>query len=131
MVLCREISAPHFKKSQVTEVKMLTQTRSAGQMVQLFSDEPALQERLKTDSDPIAVLKETAKKAEAIVDYRGDIWLYRFAVGVLGAITLTAALGSIILVMYGSKTIPEALVAMGSAAIGALVGLFAPSPSGK
>lgn len=56
--------------------------------------------------------------------------LYRVAVIVLGALTLIAAIGSIGLVAVG-KTTPEVLVALGSAAVGALVGLFAPTPSGK
>jgi hypothetical protein len=85
--------------------------------------------RLKTETDPGPVLKEVAK----IADERGwteDKLLYRIAVIVLGLLTLIAALGSIVLVAVG-KTTPEVLVALGSAAVGALVGLFAPSPSGK
>lgn len=109
---------------------MEVQTRSAGQMIKMFSADPALLERLK--ADPIPVLEETAPKAEAIIDaaYRGDKVLYRIAVIVLGSLTLIAALGSVILV-FGGKTTPEVLVALGSAAVGALVGLFAPSPTGK
>jgi hypothetical protein len=48
---------------------------------------------------------------------------------VLGALALIAAIGSIVLVSLGNDT-PEVLVALGSAAVGALVGLFAPSPTG-
>jgi len=104
--------------------------RSAEQMVQLFQAEPALLERLK--SDPIPILKETAARAEAISQpvYMTDKWLYRIAVGVLSLLALSAALGSLYLALNGKPT-PEVLVALGSAAVGALVGLFAPSPSGK
>ena len=109
---------------------MEVQTRSAGQMVKMFSADPVLLERLKTE--PIKVLKETAAKAEALSKpaYIGDIVLYRIAVIVLGSLALIAAVGSVIFVL-GGKTTPEVLVALGSAAVGALVGLFAPSPTGK
>lgn len=104
-------------------------TRSAAQMVKIFKDEPTLMARLQTDADPLPVLEETAKKAEQqTAPWTGDALLYRIAVIVLGSLTLIAAIGSIGLVAAG-KTTPEALVALGSAAVGALVGLFAPSPS--
>ena len=105
---------------------MEAQTRSAQQMVNMFLADPELMERLK--SDPTNVLKETAAKAEATTpSYIQDRLVYRVAVIVLGLLALLAAIGSIILV-YGGKTTPEVLVALGSAGVGALVGLFAPSP---
>jgi hypothetical protein len=109
---------------------MEEQTRSAGQMVKMFSADTELLKRLKTD--PIQVLQETATRAEEIIKpaYVGDILLYRIAIIVLGSLAVLAAVGSIILVLNG-KTTPEVLVALGSAAVGALVGLFAPSPTGK
>jgi hypothetical protein len=110
---------------------MSDETRSAGQMVKIFKNDPALIARLKSAADPISVLEEAAEKAEQeTAPWTKDIVLYRIAVGVLGALTLIAALGSIGLVA-ADKTTPEVLVALGSAAVGALVGLFAPSPSGK
>jgi hypothetical protein len=105
--------------------------RSAAQMVKIFKDDPALMGRLKTEADPLPVLEEAATKAEQqTAPWTGDKLLYRIAVIVLGALTLIAAIGSIVLVAAG-KTTPEVLVALGSAAVGALVGLFAPSPSSK
>lgn len=110
---------------------MAEQIRSAERMVKMFREDATLLARLKTDPDPIPVLQETATKAEANGPiYRGDIVLYRVAVIVLGSLALLAAVGSIGLVA-ASKTTPEVLVALGSAAVGALVGLFAPSPTGK
>ena len=106
-------------------------TRSAAQMVKIFKDEPILIARLKTDADPIPILEEIAKKAEEqTAPWAGDRLLYRIAVIVLGALTLIAAIGSIGLVATGHTT-PEVLVALGSAGVGALVGLFAPSPAGR
>lgn len=110
---------------------MAEQIRSAERMVKMFKEDASLQARLKSDPDPIPVLQETATKAEAREPaYRDDIVLYRIAVIVLGSLSLLAALGSIGLVATG-KTTPEVLVALGSAAVGALVGLFAPSPTSK
>jgi hypothetical protein len=104
--------------------------RSAQQMVKIFETDKALVKRLK--ADPIPVLKETAVRAEekTAPAYYGDKLLYRIAVIVLCLLALTAAIGSLVLALQG-KTMPEALVALGSAAVGALVGLFAPSPTGK
>lgn len=111
---------------------MTEQMRSADRMVKMFNDDSTLLARLQTDLDPIPVLQETAAKAKREDDraYFGDTLLYRIAVVVLGLLALIAAVGSIGLVV-ADKTTPEVLVALGSAAVGALVGLFAPSPTGK
>ncbi len=110
---------------------MADQKRSAAQMVEIFKADPALRGRLKTEADPLPLLEEAAREAERQTEpWRGDLFLYRVAVCVLGALALIAAVGSIGLVAAG-KTTPEALVALGSAAVGALVGLFAPSPAGR
>lgn len=54
-----------------------------------------------------------------------DVVLYRITVGVLGIVGLVAAFGALWLGLVGQE-IPELLVALGSAAIGALAGLLAP-----
>jgi hypothetical protein len=56
-----------------------------------------------------------------------DIWLYRIVVAVLGITVVSSILGAIALAMSGQST-PEVLIALGSAAIGGLAGLLAPSP---
>ena len=55
-----------------------------------------------------------------------DIWLYRIVVVVLGLTVVVIILGAIGLAMTG-KTIPEVLVALGSAAIGGSAGFLVPS----
>jgi hypothetical protein len=62
--------------------------------------------------------------------YHDDKYIYYIAIAVLGLLALTAAVGSII---FGLKILdtPEVLVSLGSAAVGALVGLFAKSPTSK
>ena len=110
---------------------MAAQTHSATLMVKMIETSPALLERFKKE-DLIPVLKELAPAAEALSDpaYYGDKALYRIAVTVLGLLTLFSAVGSFVLVLGGKDT-PEVLVALGSAAVGGLVGLFAPSPITK
>jgi hypothetical protein len=78
-------------------------------------------------------LEELTKKPEKLNDilaklgdnpaYWYDRWIYRMVVIFLGIVILAGALGAIVLVIL-DKTIPEILVALGSAAIGGLVGLF-------
>jgi hypothetical protein len=56
-----------------------------------------------------------------------DRMLYRMVVAVLGLTVVTSVIGTIVLAMAGKST-PEVIVALGSAAIGGLGGLLAPSP---
>ncbi|HEY0993517.1 MAG TPA: hypothetical protein VGD80_40970 [Kofleriaceae bacterium] len=79
-----------------------------------------------------SALQDLAKESdEAQAEtWTGDRWLYRFAVSVLGLLALITAIGAIVLVGLNQKT-PEVLISLGSAAVGALVGLFAPSPIAK
>ena len=56
-----------------------------------------------------------------------DIWLYRMVVAVPGVTVVASVVGAIVLAMTGQST-PEVIVALGSAAIGGLAGLLAPSP---
>jgi len=46
-------------------------------------------------------------------------------------LTVMATVVVVIVPLLNSRTIPESLIALGSAAIGALAGLLAPSPTGK
>lgn len=58
--------------------------------------------------------------------YHGDNQFYRIVALFLGATVVLCVIGAIYLA-YAEKDIPDALVALGSAAVGALAGLFAPS----
>ena len=63
-----------------------------------------------------------------------DVWIYRLVVSALGLTVLLAVIGAIILTAMGDddgRKVPEVLVALGSAAVGALAGLLAPSPGRK
>jgi hypothetical protein len=106
---------------------MSEKTRSADIMLDLI-DKMTPDER--NDPQKIKKAGDAAKKTADKLNYTNDILIYRIAIGVLGSLSIIAAIGSIILVSL-DKTTPEVLVALGSAAVGALVGLFAPSPVNK
>jgi hypothetical protein len=102
--------------------------RSADTLVSMVAIDEDLQKALK--EDPVSALKKISSQAKADTPsaiYQRDKWVYRTVVVALGLVLLTAAGGAIALALAG-KTMPEGLVAFGSAAVGALAGLFAPSP---
>jgi hypothetical protein len=81
--------------------------------------------------NPAGALKTAAAGAGASGNPLGtDKWIYRIVVLALGLIGLVAAVGGIVLVS-GDRTVPEILIALGSAAVGAMAGLLAPSPAGE
>jgi hypothetical protein len=62
-----------------------------------------------------------------------DKFIYRVVVIVLGLTVLATVIGGVIIVVVGqgvdTMKLPGAIVAIGSAAVGALAGLLAPSPA--
>jgi len=60
-----------------------------------------------------------------------DIWVYRIVVATLGLAVLFSLVGALVLALFGTGHSSEAMVAMGSAAVGAMAGLLAPSPRDK
>ncbi len=81
----------------------------------------ALQKALK--EDPVKAVEEM----DIGNPLERDVWIYRIVVSVLGLTVVLSVAGAILLVSIDKKT-PEVLVALGSAAVGALAGLLAPSP---
>jgi len=60
-----------------------------------------------------------------------DTKVYRIVVWVLGIVALMTVAGGIALAFVpNSADLPQAVVSIGSAAVGALAGLLAPSPGG-
>lgn len=61
-----------------------------------------------------------------------DVWIYRAVIIILGVTVCATVFGGIYIAIIakGDATIkiPDAIVAIGSAAVGALAGLLAPSP---
>ncbi|MFN3170811.1 MAG: hypothetical protein ACE37E_08980 [Hyphomicrobiales bacterium] len=69
--------------------------------------------------------------SEFATPLQSDKWIYRLVVCFLGSTVLVTVLGSItiVLVHYNADiNIPDGVIALGSAAVGALAGLLAPSP---
>lgn len=67
--------------------------------------------------------------------FKSDVWIYRIVVLALSAIALCTVLGGLYLAVIGKGdvkvAVPEGIIAIGSAAVGALAGLLAPSPVNK
>lgn len=79
-----------------------------------------------------AALAQNPESAERAITrltaLQTDRWIYRIVVLALGFAVLSAMIGLIILSWKGVTTVPDGLVAIGSAAVGALAGLLAPAP---
>src|ERR1700744_6451349 len=62
---------------------------------------------------------------------QSDVWIYRSVVAILGITVLATIAGGLGLAFHGDAQnykLPSEIVAIGSAAVGALAGLLAPSP---
>ena len=55
-----------------------------------------------------------------------DIWLYRMIIGALGLTVIATVVGAIVLASTG-LSIPDAVVALGAAAIGGMAGFLVPT----
>ncbi len=112
---------------------MKAQVRSAEELVKRALVEPGLLDRIK--ADPVKELQELAAKVVQDIlpspPLESDVWIYRIVVGALGLVVLSAVIGAIVLTAMKATAIPEILTAIGSAAVGALAGLLAPSPVSK
>jgi hypothetical protein len=87
------------------------------------SRDPELASAIK--DDPAGTLSGIAAEASALTT---DRWTYRIVVISLGFAVLIGMIGLIVLSWKNVQNIPDGLVAIGSAAVGALAGLLAPSP---
>lgn len=62
-----------------------------------------------------------------------DVWIYRIVVTFLGLIVFSTVIGGIYISAIGrgdaTVQLSEGIIAIGSAAVGALAGLLAPSPN--
>jgi hypothetical protein len=110
------------------EIEMADTPRSAREMANIFRNKPEMMARPRNIPDPVPVLEELATKSEQhTAPWTMDKLLYRIAVSVLSLLALISTIRSIVLVSLGKTTL-EVLVSLRSAAVGTLVGLFAPAP---
>lgn len=98
--------------------------RSADLMTKTILNDKDLVAELKTD--PAAVLVQQSTAAIDRIPINGDPWVYKIAVGALGALVIIVIGGLIYLDAHRNYEAPESLVALASAAVGALAGLLAP-----
>lgn len=85
-----------------------------------------------TDAHAVEKVFNEAQKeaAESTPSYKADPLVYRITVSVLGlSVLLVIAAQFVLALKHGDPKIPEGLIAIGSAAIGALAGLLAPTPA--
>ena len=116
-------SAGSFQNLSSKETKMSAQIQSLGDLASRVSSDPQLADAIK--EDPATALSGIAVGASALTR---DKWTYRIVVLALGSAVLIGMVGLIILSWKGVQSVPDGLVAIGSAAVGALAGLLAPSP---
>ena len=98
---------------------MNTKVQSVKELASWVAQDPQLAEEIR--QDPAGTLTRIAEPIPSTA-------VYRIVVTALGLAVLIALIGSIVLVLK-DKTNLEVLTALGSAAVGALAGLLAPSPT--
>jgi len=111
---------------------MSEQLRSADVLVTTALETPGVLEELK--SKPEETLKKLAEQStqQTPPAFVPDNWIYRIVVGSLGFVCIAVVLGAIAISLVANgqtANIPDILTALGSAAIGALAGILAPSPA--
>jgi hypothetical protein len=94
-------------------------TESSTELAAMVAADPVLQQQLKVD--PVGTLQKLAAPLET------DIWIYRIVVGSLAAAALLVVIGVFVLVVIDSSVkVPDAMIAIGSAAIAAMAALLVP-----
>lgn len=105
--------------------------RSADQLAKSIVENPGVIEQIK--ANPEETLKKLTDQAKQQIPraLEQDKVIYRIVVSSLGLVTLLVVIGAIMLAFRatGAAQIPDVLTALGSAAIGALAGILAPSPT--
>lgn len=98
---------------------MANRTDSSTELASMVAQDQRLQEQIK--QDPVGTLRNLAEPLES------DPWIYRIVVLSLGLAALGVVVGVIALKAIDKTiTIPDALVAIGSAAVAALAALLVP-----
>lgn len=98
---------------------MANRTDSSTELATMVAQDLKLQEQIK--QDPVGTLERLAEPLES------DPWIYRIVVASLGLAAMGVVAGVIALkALDKTTTIPDALVAIGSAAVAALAALLVP-----
>lgn len=90
---------------------------------------------LQITNDPSMASDQKIKVLESLqklsTPLQSDRWIFRLVVAFLGLAVLLTIVGGFYLSIKTAASIPEGLIALGSAAVGALAGLLAPSPMAR
>ncbi len=110
--------------------------RSADYVVDLILNTPGMLRQIEENpEDTLKALAEQATKYLPTPAFVSDSWVYRVVVISLGVVAILAAGGAIFLSIKLQATetgdIPDVITALGSTAIGGLVGLISPSPTSR
>ena len=98
---------------------MSRRVESVEDLAEMVREDPELAQEIR--ERPAETIAEMASPLER------DPWIYRIVVITLGLVAVVAITGSIaIVIAAGDEPVPDAVVALGSAAVGALAGLIAP-----
>ena len=101
---------------------MARRVETVQDLAELVREDPALAKEIQ--SRPAETIAELAAPLER------DVWIYRIVVGALSLVAVVAIVGAIVVAVSTDDTqVPDAVVALGSAAVGALAGLLAPQAS--
>lgn len=98
---------------------MKDQIVSVTELAARLRSDPQLQAQVR--ADPAGTIAGLA------APLRNDVWIYRVVVVALGLAILTSLAGAIYLTAIGKQD-STLLTAIGSASVGALAGLLAPTP---
>jgi hypothetical protein len=96
---------------------------SARELLQSIKSDATVSPAIKSKADDLAKMILPA--------YTYDLWIYRIVVAILGIVVIGTVAGGLFLSFKGDPNfkLPSEIVAIGSAAVGALAGLLAPAPS--
>jgi hypothetical protein len=100
------------------------QTASAAELAKWVAEDESLRQAIASDPSALERLAAPARDTT-------DRWPYRLVIIALGLTAIFVVVGVFVLKALDgdSVTIPDALVAIGSAAVAGLAGLLAPSPA--
>ena len=99
------------------------QIQSAADIVSKIAQDPQFAADVKENTG------EAISKVAGPMPLQSDNWIYRIVVLSLGLVVLVTIVGQIVLVVMTGKFLTEGIIALASAAVGAMAGLLAPSPS--
>ena len=101
----------------------MNQNKAVEKVMSRISSETSIPEPIRHE------LLDTLQSATSPLQW--DPWIYRMVVGFLGCTVLSTVLGGLLISAFSGGAISEVIIALGSAAVGALAGLLAPSPTSK